>query len=360
MKELDVNLKDSKYQIYIGNNFDSLCTYMDEHKIDDKVLIVTDSKVGQLYENDLVKRIKNKKVYLYRMQPGENGKNLDTVRNIYEKCLEYNFDRSSAIIALGGGVVGDTAGFAAATFMRGIKFIQIPTTIISDVDSSIGGKVGVNFKNIKNLIGGFYHPEFIYINTSTLKTLDTRHIVSGIAEILKYAILYDKNFFSYLNENTAGLLNLEGDKLNFVIKKCISMKIDAVKNDIEDLNERQLLNFGHTVGHVIESMSKYSIYHGEAIAMGIVFECILSNICEMLPEKEMQDIIKLIDKYGLFHPFDFSDTDKVFNIMKHDKKSDRGNIKFILIKAIGSGVVVQGISEDKILKAFKLLEGYSK
>lgn len=360
LKEIDINFKDCKYQIYIWNNFDGISTYMDEHKIDGKVLIVTDSVVGELYENDLIRRIKRENVYIFRMHPGESSKNLSTVNDIYEKCNENNFDRSSAIIALGGGVVGDTAGFAASTFMRGIRFIQLPTTLISDIDSSVGGKVGVNFRNIKNMIGSFYHPQFVYINTSTLKTLEKRHLISGIAEVIKYAVLYDNAFFNYINENANGILNLESDKLNYIIRKCINMKIEAVRNDLFDKNEMQLLNFGHTLGHAIESMSKYSIYHGEAIALGIVFECILSYVCEMLSDNDMQEIIKLICKYDLIYYFEFSDLAKVFDIMEHDKKVDRGNMKFILPQTIGNGIVVQGIKQDKIIKAFELFKEYTK
>ncbi|KPU43994.1 3-dehydroquinate synthase [Oxobacter pfennigii] len=358
MKEIIAGFGSKKYEIYIGNNYDSMNTYLDEHKINEKILIVSDLNVGNIYEEELLKRIKAKQVITYHMGIGESYKTIETMQQIYDVLRRNNFNRASAIIALGGGVVGDTAGFTAATFMRGMKFVQVPTTVIAAVDSSVGGKTGVNYKNVKNMVGSFYHPDFVYINTSTLRTLDKRQVVAGIAEIIKYAVLYDASFFNYLCENTTGLLNLESDKLNYAVRKCIMFKIDAVFGDEYDNGKRQLLNFGHTIGHVVESMSDYSLFHGEAVAIGMMFECILSNVCNMLRTDELEKVLNLINRFGLNRNFDFTDMNRVYELLQHDKKAERGNIKFILPDRIGNCVITSDIKEDKINKAFALLKEY--
>lgn len=355
---MHVNLGSIEYKIYVGNNYDAFDTYLEENRINEKILIVSDSKVLSLYGDEFRSRIKNKNVLTYSMAGGEKSKNLSAVRDIYDICLSNDFTRYSAIIALGGGVVGDTAGFAAGTFMRGIKFVQVPTTIISDVDSSVGGKVGVNYKNIKNMVGAFYHPNFIYINTSVLKTLERRQIISGVAEIIKYSILFDANFFDYLNDNMNGLLSLESDKLNYVIRECIGFKLNAVKNDLRDNKERQLLNFGHTVGHALESLSGYSIFHGEAVALGMMFESAISSVCGILSEETLLAIFKIIRKAGLGGRFEIENMSEFFEIMKHDKKTENGNLRFVLPESIGKCLISAGISNDKIIKAYELLINY--
>lgn len=358
MREIKAKFGEKQYDIFITDSFDSLNELLTKYEINEKVLLVTDSKVGELYQGSISNLTGVKSISMYQMDGGEENKTLDTVSEIYDICYKNEFNRASAIIALGGGIVGDTAGFAASTFMRGIKFVQVPTTIIADVDSSVGGKVGVNHKGIKNMIGSFYHPEFIYINTSVLKTLNKRHIVAGMAEVIKYAVVYDLEFFNYLKGNVSGLLNLEIDNLDYIIDKCISFKIRAVENDVYDNNERQLLNFGHSIGHVIESMSDYSVYHGEAVALGMMFECALSNICGMMSKDEMEQVFDIISSFGLNRSFDFSNTSRIFEVLKHDKKADRGKIKFIIPQRIGSAFVSSDIKEQNISKAFGLLENY--
>lgn len=355
---MNFNTGNIEYKIYAKSNFDAFDSCLEENRINEKILVVSDRKVSGLYWDEFKSRVKNKNVLAYTMAGGENSKNLSTVKDIYDICLSSNFTRHSAIIALGGGVVGDTAGFAACTFMRGIKFVQVPTTLIADVDSSIGGKTGVNYKNIKNMIGAFYHPNFIYINTSVLKTLDKRQIISGVAEIIKYAILFDHSFFDYLNDSMNGLLSLESDKLSYVIRECIGFKLKAIKNDIRDNRERQLLNFGHTIGHALESMSGYRISHGEAVALGMMFESAISYACGILPEEELMAIFRIIKKYGLGGRVEIENISDLFEIMKHDKKAENGNLKFILPESIGKCLISSGISNDKIIKAYEFLKNY--
>jgi 3-dehydroquinate synthase len=358
MKEIDVNQESVNYKIYISNNFDGLNACFDEHKINDKLLIISDKKVWDHFGNEFESKILNKKLFNYIIPGGEKYKSLDTINAIYDKCIEFDFSRSSAIIALGGGVIGDIAGFAASTFMRGIRLVHVPTTIIADVDSSVGGNVGVNYKNIRNIIGAFYHPTLIYINTSTLKTLDRGQIISGVAEVIKYAVLFDREFFNYLGENMNGLLSLESDKLNYVIRKCIGYKLKAIENDMYDGRENQLLNFGHTVGHAIEVISKYSMHHGEAVALGMMFETALSRISNILPENDMLDIFKLIKKAGLGEYFDLNSNNSISEILKHDKKAERGNIRFIIPERIGHASIASGIKEEKIIDTIQLLNEY--
>jgi 3-dehydroquinate synthase len=358
MEYINVSSAKGCYKAYIGNSFDGFAACLDECGIYGKLLLVCDEKVNTLYGNEFLSRIKNRDIYMCNITSSEENKSLDTVKDIYSRCLQNNFDRSSAIIALGGGVVGDTAGFAASSFMRGIKLIQVPTTVIADVDSSIGGKVGVNHSGIKNLIGSFYNPDFVYINTAVLKSLPQEHVISGIAEIIKYAVLFDKGFFYYLTENVQKLLNLDKDVLTDSIRECIFFKSEIVSKDIFDKNQRQLLNFGHTLGHAIESMSHFTIHHGMAVAAGMMFECILSNSMGILMDQEMAMIFSLIRECGLSKSFHLPDIDYIFKIMKHDKKSEDGNIKFILPRAIGDAFVTTISGFEPLSNAFMLLKGH--
>lgn len=358
MNEILAKLAGKECKIYISNNFDGFANCLEENKISNEILVISDNKVSSLHMDELIGRIKCESLHTYIMPGGEKSKSLDTIGEIYEKCILNKFGKYSSIAALGGGVVGDTAGFAACTYMRGIKFIKVPTTLIGCIDSSIDGKVGVDYKNIKDLIGTYYCPEFIYINTSTLKSLDKRQIISGIAEVIKYAVLFDESFFNYLSESMHGLLDLENDKLNHVIKKCIGYKLKAAGSDMNISKESQLLSFGHTLGHAIETVSHYTVLHGEAVAIGMMFECALSNSMGLLKEETMLKIFNLIRKAGLGGSTCPKNIEDLLDRIKQDKKTEKSSIRFIIPEDIGRASAVSNIKADKAAQAFKILENY--
>ena len=238
-----------------------------------KLAVITDSNVGPLYADKVAQCLKEtgNNIFVYTFEAGEKNKNLNTVQDVYEFLIKNKFDRKDVLIALGGGVVGDLTGFTAATYLRGIRFIQMPTSLLSQVDSSIGGKTGVDFNGYKNMVGAFYQPILVYINIETLKTLPIRENLSGMGEIIKHGFIKDKGYLKWLNDNSEHILNLEYDALEYMICESCMIKRAVVEYDPkETLGERALLNFGHTLGHAIEKNSNFSLLHGECVALGML------------------------------------------------------------------------------------------
>ena len=233
----------------------------------DSVLIISDSNVYNTQGDNFVKNLKSKIIYEYIVTPGEDAKSLDIYEKIIEYCVKINLSRKSVIIALGGGVVGDLAGFIASTYMRGIDVIQVPTTLLAQVDSSIGGKTGINIGNFKNIIGSFYQPKFTYINVDALKTLPEDEFKSGMSEVIKYSLIYDYDFLDYLINNSKDILNKDTEKLYYIVKKCANIKAEVVGKDEREGGLRKILNFGHTFGHGVEKLCKIS--HGNAVSIGM-------------------------------------------------------------------------------------------
>ena len=267
---------------------------------------------------------------------GESTKSLKYLAGIYDRLIDNGMERSDYIIAFGGGVVGDLAGFAAATYLRGINFIQVPTTLLADVDSSVGGKTGIDHPKGKNLIGSFYQPRAVLIDVDILKTLDKRELINGFAEVIKYGAALDADFFSYLESNYKKILAYDEETLIRIIEKSCSIKADIVNQDEKESGLRSVLNFGHSLGHAIETLYNYeNIKHGEAIAIGMVFAAKLSKHLGLCGEEEVARIKNLIINSGL--PSDIPDftPEQYVNAMKLDKKVSDKQIKFVLIKGIG-------------------------
>ena len=339
MHTIKLELSDKYYEIEIGTGFFleipkkilSKFTYK-------KVIVITDDNVSELYLESLVNSFEQEGVSCkaFIVPAGEQSKSISQLEKIYSFLIESNISRKDLIITLGGGVVGDLGGFAAATYLRGVDFIQIPTTLLSQVDSSVGGKVAVNLPEGKNLIGNFYHPKAVYIDIDVLKTLPSREVKSGMAEVIKYAFIKDKTLFDLLVGCT---LDTVYTKYIEIVKTCIEIKADVVQKDEKESYERMLLNFGHTVGHGIEKYFDYNKYtHGEAIGHGmyVIIEGLFKK--KMLAKEVRDQSMVLLNTYDMVLD-ETLDLEKLITYIKKDKKSTDKNINVILIEAIGSSYI---------------------
>ena len=304
-----------------------------------RALVVTSETVDRLYKNTLFSFFKNYGVDnlgIIVIPDGEAAKSLKYLSDIHDRLVENGIERSDFIIAFGGGVIGDLAGFAAATYLRGINFIQIPTTLLADVDSSVGGKTGIDHPKGKNLIGAFYQPKTVLIDIGLLKTLDKRELINGFAEVIKYGAALDAELFAYLESDHKKILSYDREGLMYIIERSCSIKAEIVNRDEKEAGLRSVLNFGHSLGHAIETLYNYeNIKHGEAIAIGMVFAAELSKNLGLCGEEAVIRIKNLIRNSGL--PVDIPDftPEQYINAMKLDKKVSDKQIKFILIKNIG-------------------------
>jgi len=280
---------------------------------------------------------------------GEEYKNLTEAGKIYDVLVKNRFERGSPIIALGGGVIGDITGFAAATYLRGVPYVQVPTTLLAQVDSSVGGKTAVNHSGGKNLIGSFYQPEAVFIDPETLKTLEPREVRTGLAEVIKYGVILDRNFFAFLEANANGLTALENGLIIEAISRSCAIKADVVSADeFEITGQRAILNLGHTFGHAIEALSGYGVFrHGEAVAMGMVMSARFSLRLGLCAEEAASRIEALVSALGLPVEPPEIEISAFIESMKHDKKVRDGGLRFILVRAIGS-VELRDVSEKEL------------
>ena len=338
---------DDSYKVIIDD--------LNVHSFDTKVAIVTNTTVANLHLKTLLDKITAKKLHVIIIPDGEEYKNLKTIEYILDKMFEYKLDRKSILIAFGGGVVGDMTGFAASIYQRGIDFMQIPTTLLSQVDASVGGKTGINNKFGKNLLCAFHQPISVCIDTQFLKTLPKREFGAGFAEIVKMAVTFDKEFFEFL-EN-ADLSN--DDILKKTIAKCVKLKAEIVSKDEKETGIRAALNYGHTFGHVIENETDYSEFlHGEAVAMGMVMANELACELGFMTKEEASRVIKLLEKYDLPTKYKIKNIDDFYEHFFLDKKSANNKIKFILPKHIGNHLITSDISERIVKKVLKKLVDY--
>lgn len=352
-----VDLGKDSYDIYFSDSFSGLSDAVKEITKSKKALIVTDSNVDKLYRAEVEKHLQNNGFETsYHVFPaGEENKNIDIICGICEACVKNKLDRKSFIVALGGGVVGDMAGFAAAIYMRGIDFIQIPTTLLSQSDSSVGGKTGIDFCGGKNLLGAFHQPKLVYINVSVLKTLPEREFISGMGEVIKHGIIADKNFFDYLYDNSEAVKSLDKDVLLKMCKINCSIKANVVSQDEKEQGLRAILNFGHTIGHAIETYYNFRLTHGECVGLGM---CAILSAAEgrgLISNDVSAKVISILKKYNFKTSIKIDNPKKVIEIMYMDKKSQNGKLKFILPCEIGKVVEVNDITEGEIIKALEYI-----
>lgn len=320
-----------------------------------KVAVISNPTVFNLYGDVVINSLKNSGFEPLRViiPDGEEYKNYNQTYQILTELLKNKLDRKSCLIALGGGVIGDITGFVASIYMRGVNFIQVPTTLLSQVDSSVGGKTGVNHELGKNMIGTFYQPKLVWIDIDTLKTLPKREVLCGIAEIIKYGVIWDEGLFEFLQNNRESILTLDPLPLTHIIRRSCEIKAEVVSNDERETGLRAILNYGHTIGHAIETETGYSRFlHGEAVAIGINIEARLSEIMGILDKNSVKRVKGIIDSFGL--PSDLPEdlnTDKLISHMKLDKKVEAGEMKFILPEKIGKVKIQKGIDIENIRKA---------
>ena len=358
MNELRLDLGNRSYGIIIGQSvLDRAGEFIARLPVGRKVLIVTDNTVGHLYAERVYHSLTEAGLepVLVQFASGEEQKTLANAYIIYDHAFSEGLDRHSVMVALGGGVIGDLTGFAAATYMRGVPFVQLPTTLLAQVDSSVGGKVAVNHPRGKNIIGAFYQPSLVLADTDVLATLETRELYSGLAEIIKYGVIGDAEFFTWLEDNLLSMLALEPKALAKAIKQSCLSKARLVEKDETEQGVRALLNFGHTTGHAIETLAGYGRYtHGEAVAMGSVVAAQLGVLMELISQAEADRITGLLRRANLpVRVPDFLSDKELIQAMYGDKKTVNGSITFIAPAAIGRAVIRNGIEDDLIRKAIE-------
>lgn len=344
------------YDIVFAESFAELTEELSKLNISEKkVCVVTDSHVKGLYGDEVMSLLagKCKKNVIYSFPAGEENKTLDTVREAYRFLIEEKFDRKDLLIALGGGVVGDVTGFIAATYLRGVDFVQIPTTLLAQADSSIGGKTGVDFDGFKNMVGAFYMPKLVYMNIATLKTLDDRQFYNGFAEVMKHGLIKDGAFYEWLLDKMYEICDRDTDTLlNMVQKSCMVKKL-VVEKDPTEKGDRALLNFGHTIGHAIEKAKDFTLSHGECVALGSVAAAFISWKHEWLSMEEYYEIRDMFVPFNLPISVEGINPEEILALTKSDKKVEGSKIKFILLKKVGKAVIDLNVTDDDILNAVK-------
>lgn len=318
-----------------------------------KLCIVTDSNVDRIYGEEVLKLLSETcvKAVKYVFPAGEESKNLEVVKDVYKFLIEEGFDRKDMLVALGGGVVGDLTGFTAATYLRGIDFIQLPTTLLAQADSSIGGKTGVDFDGYKNMVGAFKMPRLVYMNLSVLNTLEDRQFFSGFAEVMKHGIIKDSIFYEWLIENMYEICERDLDTLEEMVMRSCNVKKLVVEKDPTEQGDRALLNLGHTIGHAIEKAKDFQLYHGECVALGTVAAAYISWKKELLTMDEYYEIRDMFVPFYLPISVDNIVPEEILNLTKSDKKMESGKIKFVLLKKIGKAVIDTTVTDEEILAA---------
>jgi len=357
MKKVRVILGSRSYDICIGHNI--LGNFKDSLpglSIGKKIAIVTNPSLRRLYGEALYRQLKDSDFapLMIELPAGERYKTLKSVSRIYDVLIQEKFERNSSIIALGGGVIGDVAGFVAATYLRGVPYIQIPTSLVAQVDSSVGGKTGVNHPQGKNLIGAFYQPILVWIDVAVLKTLPRRELIAGMAEVVKYGVIADERFFNFIEEHHKKILSLEREAIIPVVERSCEIKAQIVSADEKERGLRAILNFGHTFGHAIETVTEYKAYkHGEAVAMGMVCAAKLSSLMGIC-NKEVHERIKGLCKIlGLKTSLPHVDFEVFWGVLQRDKKVKDEKVRFVLPVRLGEVRVIEDVDRSILQEAIQ-------
>lgn len=362
MKEDRINVNYDKkpiYDIVFESSFDKLAEELKNLNSENrKVCIVTESKVKTFYLNEVESVLKPvcKELHSFIFPEGESSKNLDTVKDLYEFLIEHKFDRKDLLVALGGGVTGDLTGFAAATYLRGIDFVQVPTTLLAQVDSSIGGKTGVDFHAYKNMVGAFHMPKLVYMNIATLSTLPDREFNCGLGEIIKHGLIKDRDYLKFISDHRQEIKDRKSDILKEMIYKSCLIKKGVVERDPKENGERAMLNFGHTLGHAIEKKMNFTMLHGECIALGSIIALYISFRMGRISEKEYEENRALIQWFDYPTLPKEIDPQELVDITKVDKKMEKGCVKFIILNAVGEAQIVKTVTDDMMREAVACLQ----
>jgi 3-dehydroquinate synthase len=353
MQKIDVKLGQNSYSIIIGAGILSQTgAKLKGLGLKDKAVIITNPAVNKLYGAAVKHSLTNAgfKTTLLEVPDGEKYKTLESAGKLYRQLAESGAERSTPILALGGGVIGDLAGFAAATYLRGVPLVQLPTTLLAQCDSSIGGKTAVNHKQLKNEIGAFYQPKMTISDVLTLKSLPKDEFTNGLAEVIKHAVIKDERFFVYLEKNLDRIKSLDDNVLEAVAAKSARIKVEFVESDEKDTGLRNILNFGHTIGHAVESASNFQVAHGQAVSIGMMAAANLAVKLELMDAGNVTRLKNLLNKAGLMTKLPQVDVKQVMLAMQYDKKVQDGKIRFVLPRAIGQVFITDDVSAAVIEK----------
>jgi 3-dehydroquinate synthase len=361
LKKIIVKSKSLSYPVFIGSGIlQSLPELLEKYKLYKNVFVVIDESVEKIYGTEirsLVSRWANRSS-IFLLKATEHSKSLSTLKKIYTALANDEFGRDTLLLSVGGGITGDVAGYCASTYMRGLQVVHVPTTLLASVDSSIGGKTGVNFYNRKNLIGSFYKPQFVIIDTDFLQTLPAAELLSGAGEIIKYTFLSNIDFYNYLQQNFNKFLALYSKVLNKVISESVLIKAGVVSQDEKETGLRKILNFGHTFAHAFEISSGYRIKHGEAVVAGIVAALFLSHKLNFFNNEKLKSYLKFLSFYKLPSAIKKVNNDTILKIMHLDKKTKGDRINFVLLKEIGNLVIDIEIENDEIFYALEKMKNF--
>ncbi len=347
MRVVKVNLGDRSYDIEIARPLGELGDRIRPLGLGKRIALVTNPAVKALHGRTVIDSLKAADflVMTIEIPDGEEYKSLDWANHIYTALLINGFDRKSALVALGGGVIGDLTGFAAATYMRGVPFVQVPTTLLAMADSSVGGKTGVNHPMGKNMIGAFYQPRYVLMDLNVLKTLPREEFLAGMAEVIKYGVIADAELFTYLEKNREKILGLDPEALGHIVRRSCEIKAGVVSRDEREGGLRAILNFGHTIGHAIETLENYAVRHGYAISVGMVYASRLAHKTGLCDSSAPQRVESLVASYGL--PVSLSvlsrkpSFQEFLDVIQIDKKAEAGKVRFVLPKKIGEVVITK-------------------
>lgn len=357
---LSVNLNGRKsYDIVIASSYDGLKEeLLNIGCSGKKICIVTDDYVSGFYLESvygIVTEIASETA-VYAFHAGEASKTLDTVSSLYEVLIRHEFDRKDFLLALGGGVTGDLCGFAAATYLRGISFIQVPTSLIAQVDSSIGGKTGVDFGSYKNMVGAFHMPSLVYTDISALGTLPDREFSSGMGEVIKHGLIMDASYFEMLWDNREKILHRDPEACREVVYGSNLIKQKVVEKDPLESGYRAILNFGHTIGHAVEKDSGFSLSHGASVGLGMICACAISKERGLIPEEVFSRVVEMLSFYGLPVKYRIKDREKLISDTRKDKKMESGHIRFILIDKTGNAYIDKTVSETEMQNSLEYID----
>ena len=352
MERLLFNLEGKDCRIHIGRNIlGSLGALACNYGIGQRFAIITNPRVRSLYGNKISQSLEGAGLEheFFMIDDSETSKTLENAKRLFSELSAAGFDRESCIIGLGGGVVGDLAGFVAATYMRGIELIHIPTTLLAQIDSAIGGKTGLNLPEGKNLVGTFHQPALVISDIAALMTLPERDLKSGLAEAVKYGMACDAELFSILENNIEGIMQMDPDTLEQIVTRCIAIKARIVEEDVRDHGKRLVLNYGHTLGHALEAASGYTRYsHGEAVALGMIFAARVAVNSGMMDAKELGRLCTLITTFGLPARIEDAECEAILDFMEADKKGRDGKLRLVLPSGIGKAAITDGIDRETL------------
>lgn len=357
MRKIGVHLGEHSYEIQIGGRaLEAMEAFVRSSGFSKKALVVSDAAVGKIYGKKILASLGKAglEAQIYIVAPGEPSKSLAAAEGIYTEAIRRGLDRNAAIFALGGGVVGDLTGFVAATYLRGVPFIQIPTSLLAQVDSSVGGKVAVNHPLGKNLIGAFYQPRAVFIDPAMLQSLPEREIYTGLAEVVKYGLIDDGAFFEELERGAERILHLDLDAMADIIARSCEIKAKVVGQDEKETGLRMILNFGHTIAHAIESDTGYARYnHGEAVAIGMYGAAILSRSLGLLASDEVERILASLQRFRLPWRTAECSAEGLFQLLSRDKKTVDGDVRWVLLETIGKCRIEKGVPQAAVMKALE-------